>query len=265
MSPVDRGEKHELASDKRKHRIELAAAIIIGIAAVLTAIATFQESRVDGTVQSKSTEAVDLTLQSNDWYNESTAEQAKERDWFFGYLTAAINEEDDVADVLFRAMPGDVQQLTDEWLTVYDLFDPDQRLDDPFFIDENGLPLLPSFSDLHSTQLFDLGNERAFLSECALFEAQVAELRGENYGLSTVFLAIALVVGGIAALLKGKAAQTIVLVTSVLSLLMGASVLALAQDQVDARQEAAVELFTEEDGERLAKADALAVVDESCP
>lgn len=257
----------ETPSERRKRRVELAGALIIGIAAVLTTFATYQGSQIDGEVQSKSTEAVGFTLTANDLYNDATAEQAEERDWFFGFLTAAANGEDDTADVLIRAMPVEVQNLIDEWLTANDrrLDDESAQLDDPFSLDAEGLPAMESFLQLRSTTLLLNGDEVDGLATCALFDSGVAAIRGDNYGLSTVFLAIALVVGGIAALLKGKAAQIIVLTTSTVSLVLGAGVLLLASDQADARREAAVEFFRGDDGEQLSDPDALAMADVSCP
>lgn len=257
----------ESPSDRRKRHVELAGAIIIGIAAVLTAVATYQGSQIDGTVQNKSTEAVGLTLQANDLYNDATAEQAEERDWFFGYLTAAANGEDETADVLFRAMPAEVQQLTADWLDMNEqrLADESAPIDDPFFRDTEGFPVVESFLELQSTELLVTGDAVDGLAACALFDSGVAEIQGDNYGLSTVFLAIALVVGGIAALLKGKAAQIIVLTTSMASLVLGAGVLVLAADQDGARQEAATEFFRGDGGEQLSDSDALVLADTNCP
>lgn len=257
----------ESPRDRRKRRIELAGAIIIGIAAVLTAVATYQGSQVDGTVQAKSTEAVSLTLIANDLYSEGTAREAEERDWFFAFLTAAARDEEATSSVFFRTMPADVQQLTDEWLLLNDelLIDDEAPIDDPFFTDEDGVSVLASFEQLESTLLEEDGDEVDLLAECALFDSEVARTRGDGYRLSTVFLAIALVVGGIAALLKGKAAQIIVLVTSVLSLLLGVGVLVIASDDDRARQEAAVEFFRGPDGASLPDGVALAQADAECP
>lgn len=264
---ANRDRQPESRDDRRKRRVELAGAVIIGIAAVLTAIATYQGGQVDGTVQAKSTEYTGLTLQANDLYNEADAKQAEERDWFFAFLTAAANGEDVAVDVFFRAMPAEVQQLTDEWLTVNELRldDVDEPIDDPFFVDEENEPVVESFHELRSTELYDNGTEIDLLASCALFDSGVAEIRGDDYGLSTVFLAIALVVGGIAALLKGRAAQTIVLVTALVSLVLGGGVLLLAGDKGEARQVAAVEFFRAPDGAQLTDADALAFADEDCP
>jgi hypothetical protein len=270
IAPVDKGMAAgalaESAKDRRKRRVELAGAVIIGVAAVLTAIATYLGSQVDGTVQNKSTEAVGLTLRANDLYNEAAAEAAEERDWFFTFLTAEASGDFNTSDVFFRTMPAEVQAVTNEWLMVNEeaFEEPTIPIDDPFFVDENLGPVLESFFGLESTSTTIEGDRVDALADCALFDSRVAEIRGDNYGLSTVFLAIALVVGGIAALLNGKSAQTIVLVTSAVSLVLGATVLGLAGDRAQAREDAAIEFFLAPNGQQLSAEDSLAIADESC-
>jgi hypothetical protein len=259
-APTER--TREGPDDKRKRRVELAGAVIIGIAAVLTALAVYQGSGVDGTVQEKNTEAVGLTLLANDAYNDATAEEAKERDWIFSYVIEAVNEQPS-AEILLAAMPDEVLALANEWFDANadKLSNPEsESIGDPFSADYD------SYANLQSFNLLVLGDERAQLARCALFDSEVAGVRGDNYGLATVFLAVALVVGGIAALLRGKAAQIIVLTTAIVSLLIGAGVLALAGDENEARAETAADFFVEdEDGTPLTADQALAVADEQCP
>ena len=261
---VNENASQEKADKKRKSRVELAGAIIIGIAAVLTAIATFQGSQVDGTVQDKSTEAVGLTLQANDLYNDANAFRAEERAWFFGYITAEANEQSFTASLLRRAMPLEVQALTGEW------FDKNQArigneepIDDPF---NPGGDFYETFELLPSVVNLSAGNMRKQDAACALFDSEVAGSKGDSYGLSTVYLAIALVVGGIAALLNGKAAQLIVLTTATLSLLIGAGVLAFAGDAAEARADNAAEFFPfDANGNPLSREGSLAEADTFCP
>jgi hypothetical protein len=250
------------ADEKRKRTVELVGAIIIGIAAVLTAIAVYQGSSVDGTVQEMHTEAVGLMLLANDAYNDATAEEAKERDWIFSYVTESMNDQP-AADIILAAMPVEVAVLAGEWFEANEaeFANPESdSIGDPFSSEYD------AYGDLPSAQKLQDGN--AFLegAQCALFAAQVADLRGDNYGLATVFLAVALVVGGIAALLRRKSAQIIVLTTAVLSLVLGAGVLVLAEDSDEARHEAAIGFFAEtEDGTPLNDDEAVAMADDSCP
>jgi hypothetical protein len=112
-------------------------------------------------------------------------------------------------------------------------------------------------------------------ADCAFFAASVAGVQGDSFGLSTVFLAIALVVGGIAALLTSKAAQIIVLTVAVLSLALGAVELITAGDLDNSRAMAAADFFVNEDGSKMIETDedgvprdiraALLIADQACP
>ena len=251
----------ERADDKRKRRIELVGAIIIGIAAVLTAIAVYQGGGVDGTVQEMQTEAVGLTLYANDAYNDATAEEAAERDWIFSYLTELVNDQP-AADILLAAMPVEVAALAAEWLGDNEAEFANaesESIGDPFSSEYD------AYSGLPSAQLLERGDAFAEGAECAIFSAEVAGVRGDNYGLATVFLAVALVVGGIAALLRRKAAQIILVTTAVLGLVLGAGLLVLAADNEEARAETAIEFFVEEDGTSLTADEAVAMADDRCP
>lgn len=232
----------------RKHRVELAGAIIIGIAAVLTAIATHQGSQVDGIVEEQNTLAIGLSQEANGVYNDVNAQRGIERDWFFSWLSTELNGDTFAADVLFDAMPGDVQLLSAEWLAANQNY-----FDDPsaHFIGDPFSDEYESFEGLLSNQLAVFADDTFLEVQCALFETQVAGVQGDNYGLSTVALAIALVVGGIAALLRGKAAQMIVIVTAGLALVVGASFLVVANDETDATAKASAEFFLKDDGTEI--------------
>ena len=236
------------ADRKRKQRVEFAGAIIIAIAAVLTALATYQSGDADGTVEERNTQGIALSLEANDTYNLADAARAEERDWMFSWIAAATNEEP-AADVLLAAMPTEVLDLAIEWLEANGEFfeNPDILLvDDPF------TAVYSSYSLLPSEGLLFIADDIFRQAKCAFFEAQEAAVQGDGLGLSTVFLAIALVVGGIAALLNGKAAQFIVLTIATLSLVAGAAEYTLASDLDEVRAIAAAEYFLNEDGSEMA-------------
>ncbi len=145
-------EAPEPRTDRRKRRVELAGAIIIDLAAVLTAVAPYSGSQADSIMQAKYNQALEPTLFANDVVSNASAEQTEERDWFFTYLAEAVNGTD-AADVFFDAMPGEVQDLTVEWLIDnQSRLDNLEPLDDPFTTDEDGEPILESFNQLQYTE-----------------------------------------------------------------------------------------------------------------
>jgi hypothetical protein len=266
--PRDKG---KTAYEKLKQRVELAGAIVIGIAAVLTAIATVQGGDADAAVAKENTTGIADTLIANGYFNDANAQRLVERDWIFSFMSEAANDAP-AADIILYAMPDDVFVLADAWLTAneIDFENPQGELiDDPFSGD------YAAVDGLLSAQLEDLGNLWDQLASCAFFSASVAGVQGDSYGLSTVFLAIAIVVGGIAALVTRKLAQIILLTTAVLSLALGAVELSSAGDNTNSRAVAAADFFVNDDGTPMIETDdlgvpldigaALAVADATCP
>lgn len=257
---VTEAESEASVAERRKRKVELLGAILIGFAAVLTAVAAYSAGEVDGAVEEKHTESVGLEVAANDAYLEATAEQAKERDWIIGYLSSEWNEEP-AADLLLSAMPAEVAALAGEWINENQglLGDPEAIIDDPFSEDYE------SYGSLRSAELLDQGNEAAEAAECAIFDARVAGAKGDAFSMATVILAVALVAGGIAALLHRKAAQVIVLATAVIALLLGAGILMVAGDEAEARAITAEDFFSEDDdGKATTPVEALAIADETC-
>ena len=251
MSP---GDEHE--DKRRKDSVELIVAVLIGVAAVLTAVAVFQGGKVDGNVAAQQTAALGLTLAANDAYNAADAQQAIERDWVFGWITEVSNETA-AADYLETAMPESVFALADEWINA-----PDD-IADPF--SEEAAEVYGSYAALPSVGLFILGDELDAKAVCATFRAQVFGAQGDGFGLSTVFLAIALVTGGIAALLRRRLAQNIVLVTAVTSLVIGAGLLLFGTDEAEARREVAPDFYANVLNQPVAADEAITFADETCP
>ena len=267
-SPIHDEQARRRAERKRKRRVELAGAVIIAIAAVLTAFATHQTGDADGIVEQKNTEGIGLTLQANDTYNLSDAARLVERDLMFSWISARANGET-AAGVLRAAMPASLHELATQWL---DANDQAFAIPAPSVVDDPFSEVFPAFAELDSEILLDVGEEQFLGAQCALFEAQEAAVRGDGVGLATVILAIALVVGGIAALLNGKAAQMIVITIAALSLVYGE--LLLATDSEEVRAKAVALFFVNEDGTEIEVdelgtpvnvGEALNIVNTACP
>lgn len=249
-----RRSKHK--HQRHKDRIELIAALLIGVAAVMTAVATFQNGRVDGQISEQHTIALGLTLRANDAFNAADAQQAIERDWIFTWITEASNDTP-AADYLEDAMPDEVFALAEEWLNA------DDDIADPF--SSQAAEVYNAYAGLPSVGLVDTGADLDEEAACATFTAQVLDVQGNWFGLSTVFLAISLVVGGFAALLRSRVAENIALVTALTSLVIGATLLVIGTDQVGARNQVAPDFYANILGETVTADEAIAFADEVCP
>lgn len=236
--------------------MELIAALLIGVAAILTAVATFQNGRIDGQIGEQQTIALSRLLEANDTFNLADAQQAIERDWIFGWFTETLNETP-AADYLQGAMPDEVFALAEQWLNA------DDDIGDPF--SPQAEEVYSAYSGLLSVELLAIGDELDQEAECATFTAQVLDIQGNRLGLSTVFLAISLVVGGFAALLRSRLAQTIVLITALVSLVLGTVLLLTGTDQDDARRQVAPDFYSEVLEGAPTEEDAIAFANETCP
>jgi hypothetical protein len=117
--------------------------------------------------------------------------------------------------------PKEILALATEWATATDgSLDPfSDGILYPF--SEEGSATYEAYRSLPSVQNLAEGDQLSRDATCSTFEAQVLSCQGARKGLSTIFLAIALVVGGVAALQRGRLAQNIVLATSVTALIAG--------------------------------------------
>ena len=237
----------ESANDNAKHRkrMELIAAIVIGLAAVLTAIASYQGALLDGQVNRAFADSLATTIEANDAYNFGDAQRAIERDWFFSWIAETENGTP-AGEFLGLTMPEEILALATEWATATDgSVDPlSDGILDPF--SEAGSVSYEAYGSLPSVRSLEVGDQLSIDATCSTFEAQVLSRQGARKGLSTIFLAIALVVGGVAALLHGRLAQNIVLATSVTALIAGAGILAVGADVDGARADLAPSYFEED-------------------
>ncbi|WP_420456776.1 hypothetical protein [Rubrivirga sp.] len=223
----------------RRDRIELISAVLIGLASVLTAVATYQEGALDGEVRDQNTEALAQTSYANDVYNDASAQQAIERDWFFSWNVAHWNDQP-AAAYLADAMPPEVWVLIEEWNAA-----EDDGILDPF--SPEAVESYPAYGDLPSVGLLMRGDDHMGAAQCAIFAGRVADNRGGWLSLSVIFLAITLVTAGLAALLKSATAQYVVLGTAVVSLLFGATLLVAGGDRDGAQAEVAEQVFESPD------------------
>ena len=238
--------------------------VVIGLAAVLTAIASYQGAQIDGQIDRAFAGSLSTTIQANNSYNLADAERAIERDWIFSWI-AEVENGTPAGEFLGLTMPKKILALAAEWATATDgSLDPfSDGILDPF--SEEGSATYDAYRSLPSVQSLAEGDQLSRDATCSTFEAQVLSRQGARKGLSTIFLAIALVVGGVAALLRGRLAQNIVLATSVTALIAGAGILAFGADVDGARADLAPSYFEEDViGEPVAPEDAAAEALSQC-
>ena len=116
----------EAATDKRNNRLELLAAIVLGIAALLTAFATFQAGKKGGeALQGYSQSSAQLS-DANQFYNQGGQTSALDQSLFVEYAIATTEGNTDVADYLRGTL------MRPELSEAIDWFDANDDAETPF-------------------------------------------------------------------------------------------------------------------------------------
>ena len=198
-------------------RIELIAAILLGLAGILTAYAAFQGALADGDSLDKYTESAKLTADANGYFSDGRAQMNQDANLFGQYITLLLDEKEDVAEVLReRLFSAELEAATQEWEGLPDEETPPTPLDlESYVVPDIGYEdsCLSEEDECYATKFAE--------SEIAFAEAQKANDLGDKFELASVFLAVALFLAGIASLFKKRNIQLALLIGAVILIVPG--------------------------------------------
>ena len=202
---------------KWQERLEVSVAIMLGVAATLTAFASYQASLADGDALKKFNEGVILSNDSNRKYIETNQIFTADQELFLEYATLiqAGNEEsaDYVRDKLMRT---ELEESIDEWAQLVEAAPS-----------EDEAPLSP-FEE-PGVEIAELGEAEKLgeASKAKFTDANGDDKKGDDLTLATVVLALSLFLLGIAGVLNRLPVQigvaaggTVVTVIGAVMLLM---------------------------------------------
>ncbi len=196
--------------------LALAAAIVLGIAAILTAWGSFQASRAGGDVQQNYAQQQASIATANDIYAQSDQASQLEQQLFLSFAIA-LSEENDIATdyLLNQAMSPELATAVTWWID-----EPEETSPPTPFVEDN-----PEFANLTSQQLIAEGNAVMDEADVARAAAEEANKIGDKFGLANVFFAIVLFLAGIATLLQKTKIQVGILILGVAMLAVGAVII----------------------------------------
>lgn len=219
MSDVDQAaDTHEAADSREKTQraFALAAAILLGIAAVLTAWSAYRASLTGDIVIKSYSEQQALISQANDTYGRSDQQESMENQLFLQWAVATANGNTDAADYLMTVM-GDGLLSAVQWWSEQ----PEETIPSTPFVEEN-----PNLADLPSAQLVAEGDALMDESELKRAAAEEADAVSDRFDLAQVFFAVVLFVAGLTTLIQRRSIQAGFLILSILGLIGGLVVLA---------------------------------------
>jgi hypothetical protein len=187
--------------------IELMAAILLGVAGILTAYAAYNGALAGGDALKGYTQSSRTTADANGFYNDYSQTYNADQALFLQYQLLVEKNDTDTAAVIKDTMFSDALTVaTDAWLEI------PQEADGP---------ATPLDMDEYKIEALDSAQSLTQQADDEFVGAQTIDDQGDNFDLAAVYLAVALFFAGIAALFKVRKIQIAMLIGSALIILPG--------------------------------------------
>jgi hypothetical protein len=185
-------------------RIELYAAILLGVAATLTAVSAFFSSAAGGDELAAFNTSTAKLTDANFFYQQGNQTMAEDSQLFVAFLEAEQTgiESGFITDLMSESLEASIE----DWNTNEEVFTPF----------DSELYVVDSFATAEGLQAE---------SDAALEDAEEAGGRGDKLDLSTVIFAAALFVGGIISGFRKSSLQLAMLGVGTVLTLLGTAVM----------------------------------------
>ena len=190
---------------RQRARLTIVAALLLGLAATLTALAAYQGSLKDGEALEGYTRSTTALSDANYFFSQGNQVFAGDQQLFVQYATAAQEGQDDLTAYLTTLMRPAMADAVEWWQDDPDALTPFDEADgNPYEIVE-----------------FAQGEEEAAASGAAFKAAGAADKQGDEFGLATVLLALTLFFAGVATLFRRRAVTVALLGIGAVALAAG--------------------------------------------
>lgn len=187
-------------------RLGIVAAVLLGIAATLTALSAWQAALADGDALAGYTDSNAGLTAATFLYNQGNQVRASDEAVFLEYAAANTEGNTDLSDYLFELMRPELQAAVDWWNETDESITPfEDAADNPYEVAE-----------------IAEGDEVIAEAEKRYDEGAAADEKGDEFELSTVLFALALFFGGIATLFRRRGLSVALLSMGALALIVGA-------------------------------------------
>ena len=201
--------------------LALAAAILLGIAAVLTAWSAYRESLTSDLVLKNYSEQQAAIALANDAYIRSGQERQQELTLFVDAALAGAAAGEDGNTLAYDYLTEGI--MSEELYAAFAWWrdEPDETTPPTPFVPEN-----PAFAALPSEFLLAEGQAYDEQAEASRAAAEEADANSDRFDLANVFFAVVLFVAGLTTIVQRRSIQIGFLSLSAVGLLAGFAVLA---------------------------------------
>lgn len=198
------------AEEQEPRWLEPVSAVLLGLAAVLTALAAYLSAAQAGDEDQARAESIRHNAEANAFTNAATQIRAADQAMFAAWADAAYNDDDEFSAYLMTLMRPELNTAIETWS------DTGDDVDTPFEL------------DLYVIEEAEKAEESFQAMAAADKRAQIAADRGDTYDKSTVFLALSLFFGGVASLFSRRRYSGTMLAIGAVTLVIGAFQLVVA-------------------------------------
>jgi hypothetical protein len=211
--PADAAKAAEERQQTRVDRTEILLAILLGVAAILTAWSTFQSAQLGSAMTAAYSEGIRLSDTASQAFNDASATDVADQALFLEFAKSAQAGDDDTAGYIHDSlMSAELAAAVDWWSE-----QPDSSGYDTPFTEDN-----PNWS----TALYDDAEAIDAEAQAQFDEAEQKDSLGGDFDILAIIIAIALFLFGIASLVRQQrikvglgAVGAVILVFSVIRLL----------------------------------------------
>ena len=186
-----------LTSESRstfKDRVEQIIAVMLGLAAIITAWTAFQSSQLGDKVQESFSEGIRSSDQASQEYNTAIATDNQDQAIFLEYAKALVSEDEVTATYIQESLMSPELAAAVEWW----IEQPDDTGPDSPFVEEN-----PNWDDSSWATAADLDVE----AQQYFDSARQADADGDKFDLLEVIVTLSLFLFGIASLVRQQKIQ----------------------------------------------------------
>ena len=195
----------ETPAEPAADRNQLFAAIILGLAATLTALAAYNAALTDGDALQGYSNSTRTLSDANAFYAEANQTFALDQQLFVNYATAAQEGNTDLADYLTTLMRPELTEAVEWWQDTDEAVTPFDELEgNPYTIEQQ---VTAEELETQATAEFEEGAE--------------ADDQGDKFELAAVLFALTLFFGGVATLFARRQVTVTLLLVSVVTLALG--------------------------------------------
>lgn len=199
-------------AEPTSNRLQLVAAIALGIAATLTAFAAYSAGLRDGETLEGYSASTRTLSDANAFYAEANQTYALDQQLFVNYATAAQGGDSDLADYLTTLMRPELAEAVQWWIDTDEAITPfDDAPGNPYTVEQLDTAVQ---LEQQAAEEFETGAE--------------ANRQGDRFQLATVFFALTLFFGGVATLFAQRNLTIALLAVSGVTLAFGVVMLASA-------------------------------------